>query len=46
VSYLVLVDEEKHDGQDFQKEDEQEEDEELQSEERRQSYSTHNSSMQ
>ena len=46
MSYLVLVDEEKHDGQDFQKEDEQEEDEELQSEERRQSYSTHNSSMQ
>ncbi len=28
-SYLVLVDEEKHDGQDLQEEDEQEEDEEL-----------------
>lgn len=30
VSYLVLVDEEKHDGQNLQEEDEQEEDEELQ----------------
>lgn len=29
VSYLVLIDEEKHDGQDLQEEDEQEEDEEL-----------------
>lgn len=29
VSYLVLVDEEKHDGQNLQEEDEQEEDEEL-----------------
>lgn len=29
VSYLVLIDEEKHDGQDFQEEDEQEKDEEL-----------------
>lgn len=29
MSYLVLVDEEKHDGQNFQEEDEQEEDEEL-----------------
>lgn len=29
VSYLILVDEEKHDGQNLQEEDEQEEDEEL-----------------
>lgn len=29
VSYLVLVDEEQHDGQNFQEKDEQEEDEEL-----------------
>ena len=29
MSYLVLVDEEKHDGQNFQEEDKQEEDEEL-----------------
>lgn len=29
VSYLVLVDEEKHDGQNLQEEDEQEEDKEL-----------------
>lgn len=29
MSYLILIDEEKHDGQNFQHEDEQEEDEEL-----------------
>lgn len=29
ASYLILVDEEKHDGQNLQEEDEQEEDEEL-----------------
>lgn len=29
MSYLILVDEEKHDGQNLQEEDEQEEDEEL-----------------